>query len=157
MISTSAGTKVSIGTSTRKTDATTYAADTWTVIDNITDAGEFGSEAEIVVVKMVNQTYTKKLKGSRDNGTVEFIVARDSSDAGYQALVAAEQTGFAFNFKFELADKPASGASPKNSIMYFAAIVASRKNSLKGADDVVTTTFSLAISGEILEVAASAT
>lgn len=156
-MTTSAGTKVSIGTTSPKTDATTYAADTWTPIANISDVGEAGSESEIVTLKLVDQMYTRKLKGSRDNGQMELVVARDSSDPGYQALVAAEQASAAYNFKVELNDKPATGASPKNSFFYFSAIVASRKNSFKGADDVVTTTFSLAISGAIIEVAASAT
>ncbi|NLS04606.1 hypothetical protein HGP14_14705 [Rhizobium sp. P32RR-XVIII] len=156
-ITTAAGTKVSIGTTSPMTDATTYEADTWVAIANIQDVGEAGSEAEIVIGKYVDQTYARKLKGSRDNGTMELVVARDSSDAGYAALVAAEQSSAAYNFQVELNDKPATGASPKNSKFYFSAIVASRKNSFKGADDIVNTTFSLAISGAILEVAASAT
>ncbi len=157
MMTTTAKTKVSIGTTTAMADAAAYAADTWTAIANITDAGEAGSEAEIVVGKFIDQTYTRKLKGSRDNGTMELTVARDSSDAGYTALVAAEQTDFPYNFKVELDDKPASGASPKNSVFYFSAIVASRKNSLGDADNIVSTKFSLAITGAILEVPASAT
>jgi hypothetical protein len=150
-------TKVSIGTTAAKTDATTYAADTWVPIGNITDVGEAGSEAEIVVGKFVGELYPRKLKGSRDNGTMELVVARDSADAGYMALLAAEQTSFAYNFKIELADKPAAGASPKNSFFYFSAIVGSRKINFNDPDTIVGTTFSLAISGAILEVAASAT
>lgn len=156
-IVTAAGATVKIGTTSPKTDAAGYAADTWTPVSNIEDVGEAGSEAEIVTGKFVDQLYVRKFKGSRDNGTMELVVGRDSADAGYQALVAAEQTAFAYNFCVELNDKPASGASPKNSRFYFSAIVASRKNSFGGADDIVKTTFSLAISGPIIEVAASAT
>ncbi len=156
-IVTAAGTKVSIGTTSAFTTATAYAGDTWTPIANIEDVGEAGSEAEIVVGKYVDQLYARKIKGSRDNGTMELTVARDSADAGYLALVAAEQTAFSYNIKVELNDRPATGASPKNSVFYFNAIVASRKNAFGGSDDVVKTTFSLAISGAILEVAASAT
>lgn len=146
-----------IGTTAPKTDAATYAADTYTTIANVEDMGEAGSEAEVVVGKYVDQAYTRKLKGSRDNGTLELKVGRDSSDAGYLALIAAEKTEFAYNFAIELNDKPSVGASPKNSRFYFSAIVASAKNSFGGADDITTTTFSLAISGAILEVPASAT
>ena len=156
-ITTTAKTKVSIGTTAPFSTATAYAGDTWTAIANIMDVGEAGSEAEIVVGKFVDQDYVRKLKGSRDNGTVELVVARDSADAGYAALVAAEQTSFSYNFKIELNDRPAAGASPKNSIFYFSALVASRKNSFNDADSIVQTTFSLAISGAILEVLASAT
>lgn len=156
-ITTTAKTKVSIGTTAPFSTATAYAGDTWTAIANIMDVGEAGSEAEIVVGKFVDADYVRKLKGSRDNGTMELVVARDSADTGYAALVAAEQTSFAYNFKIELNDKPAAGASPKNSIFYFSALVASRKNSFNDADSIVQTTFSLAISGAILEVLASAT
>ena len=155
-ITTTAKTKVSIGTTAAFTTAVAYAGDTWTAIANIMDVGEAGSEAEIVTGKFVDQDYVKKLKGSRDNGTMELVVARDSADAGYAALIAAEQASAAYNFKVELNDKPSAGASPKNSIFYFSAIVASRKNSFNDADSIVQTTFSLAISGAIIEVLASA-
>ena len=156
-ITTTAKTKVSIGTTAAFATAVAYAGDTWTPIANISDVGEAGSEAEVVIGKFVDQDYVRKLKGSRDNGTMELTVARDASDEGYAALVAAEATSFSYNMKVELNDKPATGASPKNSIFYFNAIVASKKNSFGDADNIVSTTFSLAISGAIIEVAASAT
>jgi len=156
-ITTTALSKIGIGTTTRYTTAVAYAEDTFANIANVTDLGELGSEAEIVTAKLIDQAYTKKVKGSRDNGTLELKVARDSADAGYAALIAAEKTAFAYNFKVELNDKPAAGASPKNSIFYFAAIVASSRNTFNDADQIVETTFSLAISGEVLEVLASAT
>lgn len=155
-ITTAAMTKVSIGTTAAFTTAVAYAGDTWTNISSIADVGEAGSEAEIVTAKIVEQPYVKKVKGSRDNGTMELVVYRDSADPGYAALVAAEGTSFAYNFKVELNDKPAAGASPKNSIFYLSAIVASRKNNFGDADNIVKTTFSLAISGAIIEVLASA-
>lgn len=156
-ISTTAKTQIKIGTTTPFTTATAYAGDTWTTIGNVQDLGEAGSEAEIVIGKFVDQDYVRKLKGSRDNGNIELVVARDSSDVGYVALIAAEKTSFAYNIQIELNDKPAVGASPKNSKFYMSAIVASAKNGLGGADDITTTTFTLAISGAIIEVPASAT
>ncbi|MEO9340474.1 hypothetical protein ABFT80_23975 [Mesorhizobium sp. SB112] len=156
-IHANAGTKVGIGTTVSMADAAAYAADTYVLIANLQDVGEAGSEAEILTGKFVDQEYVRKLKGSRDNGTMELSVARDSSDAGYAALVAAEGTPHAYNFRVELNDKPATGASPKGSVFYFSAIVASRKNNFGDADTIVSTNFMLAISGPILEVPASAT
>lgn len=156
-ITTTAKTKVSIGTTASFATATAYAGDTWTNIVNIMDVGEAGSEAEIITAKIVDQDFVKKVKGSRDNGQMDLVVYRDSADPGYAALVAAEGTSFAYNFKVELNDKPAAGASPKGSVFYFSAIVASRKNSFGDADQIIQTTFSLAISGAIIEVLASAT
>jgi hypothetical protein len=156
-ITTTAKTKVSIGTTASFATATAYAGDTWTAIANIMDVGEAGSEAEIVTGKFVDQEYVRKLKGSRDNGTLSLQIARDSADTGYTALVAAEQASGTYNFKIELNDKPSAGASPKGSVFYFSAIVASRRNAFNDADSIVTTTFELAISGPIIEVLASAT
>lgn len=157
MLTTAAGTVVSIGTAATASTLTAFQADAYVPIANISDVGEAGSEAEIVVGKFVDQAYARKIKGSRDNGTMELTVARDSADAGYAALIAAEKTDGIFNFKVELSDKPSTGASPKNSFFYFAALVASARNSFGEADNIVSTTFSLAISGPIFEVAASAT
>lgn len=156
-ITTTAKSKFSIGTTAPFTTAVAYAGDTWTLVSNVTDLGEAGSEAEIIIGKYVDQDFVKKLKGSRDNGTLTLVVSRDSADVGYIALVAAEKTSFSYNFQIELNDKPAAGASPKNSKFYFNAIVASAKNAFNDADNIVATTFSLAISGAIIEVAASAT
>lgn len=156
-ISTAASSIFKIGTTAVATDAATFSADTYTAIANIEDLGEVGSQAEVVVGKYVDQTYTRKLKGSRDNGSLTLVVARDSADAGYIALIAAEKTSFTYNFCIELNDKPSAGASPKNSKFYFKALVASAKNNFGGADDITKTTFELAVSGAVIEVVASAT
>lgn len=157
-ITTNALTKVSIGTTTAFTTATAYAGDTWTLVGNVTDVGEAGSESELITAKIVGgDGFTRKLKGSRDNGTLELTVIRDSADPGYQALIAAEKSSFGYNIQIELNDKPAAGASPKNSKFYFNALVMSAKNAFNDADNIITTTFSLAISGAIVEQVASAT
>jgi len=152
-ISATAKSKFSIGTTAPATDATTFAADTYTAVANIEDLGEVGSEAEILVGKYVDQAYARKLKGSRDNGTMTVVVARDPADAGQTALRAAEKQELPFNFKVELNDKPATDGT--NTVFYFKAIVASAKTSMGGADDVVKDTYQIAITGAIFEVPAA--
>ncbi|WP_011581229.1 MULTISPECIES: hypothetical protein [Chelativorans] len=154
MISATAKSKISIGTTAAATDATSFAADTYTPISNVEDMGEVGSEAEILVGKYVDQDFVRKLKGSRDNGTMTIVVGRDAADAGQLALSAAEQSSLPFNFKVELNDKP--NPTGTNSVFYFKAIVGSARHSLGGADDITKTTFALAISGAIIEVPATA-
>ena len=156
-IHANAGTQVGIGTTAEHADATAFAGETYTPIHNITDVGESGGESEILTTKHVDRPEAvRKLKGSRDNGTMTLVVDRDSSDAGYQALIAAEKTPHAYAFRVRLNDAPASGSAPKGSVFYFRAIVASAKNSFNDADNIVSTTFALAITGPILEVPASA-
>lgn len=157
-ITAAANSKIGIGAVTIASPVlATFTADTYVNFANIRDAGEAGSEAEVITGKYLDQPYTRKIKGSRDAGSMDVVIARDSSDPGYAAMIAAEKTSNCYNFCVELNDKPATGASPKNSKFYFSALVASAKNRFGEADDVVETTFSLAISGPIYEVAASAT
>lgn len=156
-ITATAKTKVGIGSTTAHATVAEYAADTFVPIAHLTDVGEAGSEAEILTRKHVDQEFALKLKGTRDNGTMSLVVDRDSDDPGYQALIAAEKTPHAYAFEVVLNDAPSAGASPKGSVFYFHAVVASARNAFGGPDDVVSTTFALAISGPIIEVAASAT
>ena len=152
--STTANSKISIGTTAAATDATSFAADTYVEIGNVEDLGEAGSSAPIVEGRYIGREYVRKLKGQRDNGTMTIVVARDPEDAGQTAMRAAEKTSFSYNVKVELNDKP--NATGTNTIFYFKALVASARNSFAGVDDIVKTTFELAIDGAILEVPATA-
>lgn len=153
-IHTAAGTKVSIGTSDVATDLAEFEAETYTTIGNVQDAGETGSEAEIVTGLFLDRRYARKSKGTRDNGVMTLIVGRDSNDPGYQALVTAEKSDYAFNFCVELNDAPATGVDPTPSKYYFAALVASARTNVGTSDNIVVTTFALAITDEIFEVSA---
>lgn len=156
-IHANAGTQVGIGTTAEHADVAAFAGETYTPIHNITDAGEAGSEAEILTTKHVDRPEAvRKLKGTRDSGTMTLVVDRDSADAGYQALIAAEKTPHAYAFRVRLNDAPASGSAPKGSTFYFRAIVASARNAFGDGDAIVSTTFALAITGAIIEQAASA-
>jgi hypothetical protein len=154
-ISATAKSKLSIGTVPGEEDdfdVATFAADTYKQVKNVENMGEFGSEAEVIVGKFIDQSYARKLKGTRDNGSMTIVVGHDASDEGQIALKAAEKTEFVYRFKVELNDKPEGGT---NTIYYFAALVASAKSTLDEADNIVKTTFILAITGEVLEVPAA--
>lgn len=153
-IHTAAGTTVSIGTSDVATTLAEFQAETpWTAIGNIENAGETGSEAEIVNGLFLDRRYARKSKGTRDNGVMTLVVAHDSADPGYLAMVAAEKTDFVYNFKVTLNDAPPS-AEATPSIFYFAALVASARTAINESNSIVTTTFALAITDEVFEVAA---
>ena len=154
-IHTAAGTTVSIGTSDVATTLVEFQADTpYVPIGNIENAGETGSEAEIVTGLFLDRRYARKSKGTRDNGVMTLVVARDSEDPGYLALVAAEKTDFAYNFRVTLNDAP-PGEDSTPSTFYFAALVASARTAINESNSIVLTTFALAISDEVFEVPAS--
>jgi len=152
-ISATAGAKFYIGpASPTAEDASAYAALTYKEVTSLRDLGEFGSEAEILVAKSINWGSARKLKGTRDNGTMNLICHRDPLDEGQNALKAAEATSFPYAFKVELNDKPGPDATA--SVFYFAAIVSSARNTLGEENTISSTTFALAISGDIIEVPA---
>ena len=153
-ISTTAKSKVYIGTTVAATTLLQYEADTFTEVKQIEDIGEFGDEAEEIKVLTVEDSRVRKLKGARDAGTVELTVGRDALDAGQDALRAASLTDFAYNVKVILNDAPSSTGTPTK--FYFRAMVASARNKLGGANDVTKQTFALAVTSEILEVSAAA-
>ncbi|MEO9337206.1 phage tail tube protein [Mesorhizobium sp. SB112] len=152
-ITTTARSKISIGTTAVATDAATFAADTYTVISHVEDVGEFGTETNVVEGNFVDQQFVRKLPGSRNSGTMNVVAAFDASDAGQIAAKAASETDFTYNIKVELDDKPAPGGT--NSIFYFKAFVASAKVQGGGSDDITKINFALAIDGAILEIPAA--
>ena len=153
MITTTARSKLSLGTTAAATDASTFAADTYTAISHVEDVGEFGTETSITEGVFVDADFVRKLAGSRNSGTMNIVCAFDASDAGQIAAKAASETDFAYNFKVELSDKPEAAGT--NTVFYFRAFVASAKIQGGGADDITKITFALAIDGAILEVPAA--
>ena len=95
----------------------------------------------------------RKLKGTADAGTIELIVGRDPLDPGQNALRAAVKSDLAHNVKVVLNDKPDATGTPTE--FFFKAMVASSKNQLGGANEVTKQAFTLSITTEILEVAAT--
>ena len=156
-ISSTAKSKFSIGTSKAAAILTDYTSDTFKDIGELEDIGEFGDSAEEITFASISDARMRKAKGVRDAGTIEITVGRDPTDVGQVALRAALASDAPFNFKVELADKPTAGASPKNTVLYFRALVLGAKNVMGGVNDITKQTFSLSITSEVLEVPASAT
>lgn len=153
-ITSNAKSKIAIGPVSSATTVSALAALTYVAINGVEDMGEAGSSAEIITAKMIGDTpYQRKRKGSRDNGTMSLVVFYNAEDAGQIALKAAEKADDPYAFKVTLNDAPAGGTP---TTFYFRGIVASAKNSFAGADDLVKTTFEIAIDGEFFEVPADA-
>lgn len=149
---TTAGAKIHISTVARAStvvDLATYAALTYTEVKEVQNLGELGDEAATVTFLSVGDSRTRKLKGSRDAGTMTVVCGRDPLDPGQLAMRAAEGTKFEYAFKVTLAD--AADANDTSSTYYFGALVGSRREGLGGADDVTTITFALLINTEIIE------
>lgn len=156
-ISTTSGTKAYIGpvrVSTVDTLAEYVALTPWVLIGEVENYGEFGDESSSVSFLSVGDARTRKLKGSRDAGTIALVCGRDPLDPGQLALRAAEKTKFEYAFKIVASDAPDEDFT--DTTYYFGALVMSGRNNLGGADDVTKISFNLGINTEIFEAPAEA-
>lgn len=136
---TSAGSKVSIGTTA--VDPTT---DTYAEVGEITDAGSFGKVfTEIKFITLGNRA-ERKFKGSYNDGNMVVKVGRNAVDAGQAALITALDSDKDYNFKVELNDAsdPITGT---NTTFYFKAKVMGFPTTIGTPNQVVAGEFTLGI------------
>lgn len=96
------------------------------------------------------------LKGSRKGGLMDFTHGHDYADAGQIAVKAAFEAEGDYAFEIEWADKPSSGASPKNSRRLFIGKVMKMSDGGEGAG-VAKFTYSVQLNSNVVRVNASAT
>lgn len=130
-----------------------FTSATWTEIGEVNSLGTWGAKGKEITASVLTDGYMRRLKGTIDSGTVELVVLRDPTDAGQNAGHVAAQGWDTYLFKVELND--AIIAEQPNSIFYFRASVMSAENKFGDADNIIETTFSLGITGQITEVPAS--
>lgn len=145
-ISAVAKTKFYVGGVTSGQELADYEAATFIEVTDLADIGEFGDAAEIIPFKSIGEGRTKKVVGSRDAGDLEVTVGRIELDPGQQAMRAASKTSSHYDFKVVLSN---------GETFYFTGPVTSAKNQLGGADDIMQTVFTVALSSTVLEVASA--
>lgn len=122
-ISAGAGAKAYIGPTTAASDASDYAALSWTEIIGLGSIGDFGPTAAAITFEGLSDTHVTKAKGIRNAGTVQLSCAWNPQDPGQIAAIAAEQAKFAYAFKVTAEDSPDSNDT--DSVWYFHALVMS--------------------------------
>jgi hypothetical protein len=156
-ISALAGAKLFIATganaNSTPANAAAYAALTWTEVKEVESIGQYGDSSTEITFISLSDSRVRKLKGSRNAGNAEVVVANDPLDAGQLAVIAAEATKFTYNFKVEYLDK--ADANDTNSIDYFGAKVLGVAKNGGSADDVSKRTLTLGIDTGITEVPAT--
>lgn len=89
-VRTSAGSTIGVSASAPATfNAAGYAALTYTLIGEVTDAGEFGREYQLAKHNPLASRATVKKKASFDEGSIDLKVGLDGKDAGQIILLAA--------------------------------------------------------------------
>lgn len=156
-----AGCRISIGApvdpASADLTASDFTATVWTEIKGWTQMGDFGDTAELISTQIINSDRDSKMKGTKNAGSMQNVFANDPGDTGQLALIAASKTKNNYPIKIELNDKPAAGASPKNGLRYFHALVMNAVEAGGAANTVRNLNSTLEINSNIVSVAPSAT
>ena len=133
-------------TNDRTLNAGAYEALTFEDIANVVTVPAFSVEEEMQTRQYVSQLGIH-MKGAKVGQTTELVVGRDSSDEGYNALVAASKTSAWYPMKIELADSP-NPATSTNTVEYALVLIGRATLPGGGANDDIIETFPLAIQSE---------
>lgn len=152
-INASSGARFFIGNPTGAENLSEYLADTYEEVGEVEDLGEFGDESEVVTFASLKDSRMRKLKGTRDAGTMAVVCGQDQSDAGQDAMIEAEASNLDFNFKVILNDQlTLSGSGSEH---YFRGKVMSKRLTVGSANNVVRVNFNVGVNSEIIIVEAT--
>lgn len=145
---TSAGTTVGISASLPTTEdnnvTTGYPSLTFTAIGEITEAGEFGRQYNLVTHLRLGERRTVKRKGSFNDGQMTLQLARVTSDSGQALLVTALDSDNDHSFEVTLQDGTA---------LWFKGQVLSYTTNVGGTDQITGSTVVVEITSDIIEEA----
>lgn len=127
----------------------------WVEVEEIESFGDLGDSSEVANFASVADRRMRKMKTTRDAGTMAIVCGRDPLDDGQIALTAAEKTDYNYAFKLVYNDARAEGYSPSTD--YFAGMVLSRPTNLGGVSDVTKRTFNIAVNTAVIEDASDPT
>lgn len=149
-VNTAGGSKLYIGTTQQATSQAAFEGDSYVEVGSIEDMGEIGDESQEIQFTTLADSRTQKFKGPRDAGTMQVVVGDDMTDAGQDAMVAAEASPLNYNFKITLNDPVTTGGTP--TVIYFRARVMSKRRNIGNVSNVVRRTFNLGVNSATIEV-----
>lgn len=129
-----------------------FASQTWVEITGHETIGGFGDTSQAVTFADMAVTRERTLKGTRNAGTMELVMAINSADPGQIALIAAEKSPHDFAFKVVFNDAPVDGTPSERK---FIGKVMSTPETFDGANSIMKMTASIAINSNIVRKAAA--
>jgi len=84
-----------------------FAAQSWVEVGEVENLGTVGDTSAEITFDSISANRTRRLKGTRNAGTMEIVCGIDYDDAGQIAIIAAEKTIHDYAFRMELNDAPA--------------------------------------------------
>ena len=144
-IQTGAGSSIAISTTsfTGTPDAAGFGAKTYTTIAEVTTIPAFGKTYGIVEHKPLSTRYTKKLKTSYNNGSVQLSYALDTADAGQGLLFAAVDSDSSYAYRVTMQN---------GTIYYFTAQAISSPIEIGTTDAIVRGTTTLELDSNVIKV-----
>lgn len=119
----------------------------WVEVEEIESFGDLGDNSEVATFASISDRRVRKLKTTRDAGTMAVVCGRDPLDDGQVAMIAAEKTDFNYAFKLVYNDARDENHSP--STEYFGGMVMSRPTNIGGVQDVTKRTFNIGVNTAI--------
>lgn len=130
-----------------------FTSQTWVEIGEIEALGTLGDAANEISFDSISSSRTRRLKGTRNAGSMEVVAGLDYDDPGQLAVIAAEKTPHDYAFRLVLNDAP-PGGTPSERL--FVAKVASAAEALDGANSVMKLNMTLWVNSNVVKVDAEA-
>ncbi len=126
-----------------------YSSQTWLEIKELESLGSLGDTSAEISIDIIGEGRTKRLKGTRNAGTMEVICGADYAGAGQAAAIAAEKTIHDYAWKLVLNDAPAGGTPSER---YFIAKVGAAPEVFDAANNVMKQHLTLWVNSNIVKV-----
>lgn len=124
------------------------AAEDWEEVEEVESFSDLGDNSDVATFASVKNRRMRKLKTTRDAGTLAVVTGRDALDAGQIAMIEAEKTDFDYAFKLVYNDARTEDYSP--STEYFGGMVMSRPTNIGNVKDVTKRTFNIGVNTAII-------
>jgi len=132
--------------------AADFTGETWVEIKETENLGTVGDTASEITFDGIGANRTRRLKGTRNAGTMEVVCGIDYADAGQIALLAAEKTPHDYAFRLVFDDAPAGGTASER---MFIAKVASAAEALDTANSVMKLNATLWVNSNVARINAA--
>lgn len=121
--------------------STGFPSLSFTTVGEVTDVGSFGRQYNLVTHLPINSREVEKLKGSYNNGSLTFSMARDDDDAGQVICLAGLAADASYSFKITYQD---------NTVDYFSAKIMSYQSVAGGSDSIVMRQMQLEVDSDVV-------
>jgi hypothetical protein len=153
-VQSAAGSKIFIGPANSSADTqSAYEALAYTLIGEVESIGDFGDSFGEIAFTAISDRRVRKLKGSKNAGTLQLTLGRDPSDAGQAAVAAALASDAEYAFMVQQND-PLTGSPSNPTTFFFRGLVMSRTVNIGEAESIIRSNVLIGINSDVIEAPA---